>query len=50
MNTVASIIEEVKESICNDYCRYPKEWDREVEGMELDESAICESCPLNKLG
>ena len=41
--------EEVKNAICNDYCRYPRTWDADTEGMELDESAICEDCPMNRL-
>lgn len=46
---ISETIEEVKTAICNDYCRYPREWDEQVEGMELCESAICEDCPLNRL-
>ena len=47
--TISSLLEEIKEAMCNDYCRYPREWDKEAEGMELAESAICEDCPLNRL-
>ena len=47
--TVTGIIEEVKLRMCDDYCRYPREWDDEEQGMELCESEICENCPLNKL-
>ncbi len=49
METVNEIIEEVKYKICEDYCRYPREWDEEKEGKELCESEICENCPLNRL-
>ena len=48
--TVAEIIEHVKVRICDDYCRYTKEWDSETEGCELYESEICTNCPLNLLG
>lgn len=46
---ISETFDEVKTAICADYCRYPKDWDAGVEGMELDESAICEDCPLNRL-
>lgn len=49
METVSNIIEEVKTQICNDYCRYPNEFDEEEEGCELSESEICGNCPLNRL-
>lgn len=45
----ARLIEEVKTAMCDDYCRYSKEWDKEKEGMELYESEHCNSCPLNRL-
>ena len=47
--TVTDIIDDVKNAMCNDYCRYPKEWDEEKEGIELYLSDICENCPINKL-
>lgn len=47
--TVTGIIEEVKLRMCDDYCRYPREWDDEEQGMELCESEICENCPLMRL-
>lgn len=49
METVSEIIEEVKTQMCNDYCRFPREWDEEKEGMELTESDHCQNCPLNRL-
>jgi len=47
--TVPEIIEEIKIQICEDYCRYPREWDEEEEGMELIDSDICINCPLGRL-
>ena len=47
--SVSDIIEEVKEEICQDYCKYPLIWDEEKEGKELTESDVCTSCPLNRL-
>ena len=48
--SVTEIIEEVKEQMCNDYCRYPREWDEEEhDGLELYDSDVCANCPLNRL-
>lgn len=42
--TTPEIIEEVKEQICDYYCKYPFEYqDNEI--LEV----ICNKCPLNKL-
>lgn len=41
--------ERLKEIMCNDYCRYPMEWDEDAEGVELRESDHCRNCPLDKL-
>lgn len=46
--SVTEIIDEVRERMCNEYCKYPYEWDEEKQG-ELSESEICASCPLNRL-
>ena len=47
--SISEILEEVKEQMCDDYCRYPRDWDEEGEGMELIYSDICTNCPLNRL-
>lgn len=47
--TVQEIIEEVKNDMCRNYCKYTDTWDEEAEGCELPESEICANCPLNKL-
>lgn len=47
--TISGIIEQVMYQMCEDYCRFPREWNEEEEGMELCESEICEHCPLNRL-
>ena len=50
MKTVTEIIEEVKDAICNDYCRFPYEYDpEEHDDVELFDSEICQNCPLNRL-
>ena len=47
--SVTDMIEEVREKMCNEYCKYPDTWDAEKEGMELSEIEICDECPLNRL-
>ena len=47
--SVTEIIEEVKDDICGNYCKYPDIWDEEAQGIELCESDICRNCPLNRL-
>lgn len=44
-----TVIESVAEEICNRYCKYPETWNEEKEGMYLNESEICQNCPLNRL-
>lgn len=46
---ISETLEEVKVAICNDYCRYPSEYDEEKEGVELSDSKYCQNCPLNRL-
>ena len=40
--------EELKQEMCEHYCKYPNEWDEEKEGLTLVD-AICQNCPLEKL-
>ena len=47
--TIPEQIEEIKDDICNDYCKYPDIWDEDKEGCELAESDHCRNCPLNRL-
>ena len=46
--TIPQILESIAEAMCNEYCRYPLEWDEEKDG-ELADSEICANCPLNRL-
>jgi len=41
-------LEEIAEQICDEYCRYPLQWDEEEEGIPLSDSEICRNCPLNR--
>ena len=43
--TAMQIIEDVKEQMCDDYCRYPRELRDEDDLMD-----VCTCCPMNKLG
>lgn len=47
--SIAKILEETAEEICNNYCKWPDTYDEEMEGCELSESSICKDCPLNRL-
>ena len=47
--TIPKMLEDVVEDMCHNYCKYPKQWDEEKEGMELADSDFCLKCPLNRL-
>ena len=47
--SITEILNEILEDICNNYCKYPEQWDEEKEGCELCESDICMNCPLNRI-
>ena len=47
--SVAEILQGIADDICDNYCKYPEQWDEEKEGCELCESQICANCPVNKL-
>lgn len=46
--TIPQLLESIAEAMCNDYCKYPLEWDEEKDG-ELADSEVCANCPLNRL-
>lgn len=47
---ISEILEELADDICNNYCKYPFEYDPEDhDGVELCDSEICQNCPLVKL-
>ena len=41
-------MDEILQEICDNYCKYPCEWDEDEQGQTLVD-AICVNCPLNKL-
>lgn len=50
MKTATQIIEEVREDMCNNYCKHIEQM-KDKPTMELDEfcAKYCEKCPLNRL-
>lgn len=50
MDSISKQLEEISNEICNNYCKYPEQWDEEKEGCELIDSDICLNCPLGRLG
>ncbi len=44
----AKQIEDAAQTICDDFCRYPREYNEEQEGECLADK-YCEACPLGKL-
>jgi len=40
--------EKIAESICDEFCRFPREWDEDKEGITL-EDGMCRYCPLERL-
>lgn len=64
MDISTETLEEVKQSMCDEYCKWPNEynemqevkfWDdgsvayHSMQRIPLEESDICKNCPLNKL-
>ena len=49
MITITEQLEEIKEQVCTQLCKWPNIWDEEEEGMELVDSEHCKECPLNRL-
>lgn len=47
--TITEIFEDIKVQMCNEYCKYPTQWDEKVMGYELCESEVCANCPLSRL-
>ena len=44
MSALSQVLDDVKEKMCDEYCKYPNEYeDNEI--LEV----ICEKCPLNRL-
>ena len=38
--TVTEQIEEIKNDICNNYCKWPDVWDEEAEGVRSDRERL----------
>lgn len=46
--TITEILEEVKKSMCDDYCKYPN-MKNDNENWLFEKGSPCETCPLNRL-
>jgi hypothetical protein len=46
--TVLEMLEDIANDICNNYCKYPDQWDEEKNGPLCD-SDVCANCPCNRL-
>ena len=46
--TLDDIIEEVKQDMCDHYCKWPNLWVEEIEGTTLEDGK-CADCPLGRL-
>lgn len=47
--TITEQFESIKERMCDQYCKWPEQFDEEAEGCELSESEHCAHCPLMEL-
>ena len=45
--TITEEIEAIKDDICQNYCKWPYQWDDS--NGDLWDSDICNNCPLNRL-
>ena len=41
----SSVVEDVASKICDEYCKYPEQYDEEKEGEPMVDK-ICSHCPL----
>lgn len=47
IHEILAVIEDVKQRICDDYCRYPDEYG--MAGFDDMIAEKCEDCPLGRL-
>ena len=51
--SVTDIIEDVKQKICDDYCKFPDECLAKYSDLDIADDELyrqyCENCPLNRL-
>lgn len=48
--SIREILEDIVDDICNNYCKYPGEYNpEEHDGIDLCDSEICNNCPLLRL-
>ena len=52
MDTVINILQEVVDKMCDEYCKFPVEYQKKYKTEEVEEKLYCEKCNkciLNKL-
>lgn len=49
LKSIPEICDEIANEMCDKYCKYPDQWDEEKEGITLEESEICDKCPICRL-
>lgn len=47
--SISQQLEEIATEICEHYCKYPNEYDKEAEGVPLCDSDICKNCLLGRI-
>lgn len=45
---INDILEDMAKEFCDNYCKWPEQWDEDAEGVELWDSDICKECPFVK--
>lgn len=48
VKTLEETLEEVKEAMCDDYCKYSN-MEHDNENWLFEDGSPCETCPLNRL-
>ena len=47
--SIAQMMQEIANEMCDKYCKYPDTWDEDKEGVPLCDSEHCRNCPLGRL-
>lgn len=46
--SITEILKEIKEAMCDNYCKYP-DMKNDNENWLFEDGSPCETCPLNRL-
>ena len=47
--TISQMFEEIREAMCDKYCKYPEKYNCDDEDEYNAMMSFCENCPLNRL-